>query len=288
MRIGCHGLVWTGVFDAKGIRSATESTRAAGFDLIEYPLMSPSTFDAREARRALDDCGLAGTGSLGLGPETDVASEDLARVRAGRDLLFQAVDRVAEFGGSHLCGVLQSAMRKYGAPATPAAVDNSAKVLSEVVDRGRASGVSVSVEVVNRYESNVFNTGRGALEYIAHSGADLGVHLDTYHMNIEESSMFEPVLDVGDRLRYVHIGESHRGYLGTGSVDFKTFFHALHRTAYDGPVVFESFSSAVVEPTLTSALGIWRNLWDDGADLGAHANSFIRGAVTAARTISLH
>jgi D-psicose/D-tagatose/L-ribulose 3-epimerase len=50
--------------------------------------------------------------------------------------------------------------------------------------------------------------------------------MDTYHMNIEESDLFSPVLAAGDRLGYVHIGESHRGYLGTGTVDFDAFFPA--------------------------------------------------------------
>ena len=90
------------------------------------------------------------------------------------------------------------------------------------------------------------------------------------------------------RLGYVHIGESHRGYLGTGSVDFGAFFRALHDVRYDGPVVFESFSSAVVSPALSNTLGIWRNLWQDSDDLAAHANRFIRDGMHAVRTIDLH
>jgi D-psicose/D-tagatose/L-ribulose 3-epimerase len=86
----------------------------------------------------------------------------------------------------------------------------------------------------------------------------------------------------------VHIGESHRGYLGTGSVDFDTFFRALARLDYQGPITFESFSSAVVAPDLSRMLGIWRNLWTDNDDLGAHANAFIRGKLAAVDTIRLH
>ncbi len=100
--------------------------------------------------------------------------------------------------------------------------------------------------------------------------------------------MFSPVLDTADLLSYVHIGESHRGYLGTGSVDFDTFFKALQRTGYDGPVVFESFSSAVVSPDLSRMLGIWRNLWSDSDELGAHANAFIRDKLVAMASIAQH
>ncbi len=57
---------------------------------------------------------------------------------------------------------------------------------------------------------------------------------------------------------------------------------------YDGPITFESFSSAVVSPTLSNTLGIWRNLWSDGDDLAAHANRFIRDHILAVKTIELH
>jgi D-psicose/D-tagatose/L-ribulose 3-epimerase len=86
----------------------------------------------------------------------------------------------------------------------------------------------------------------------------------------------------------VHIGESHRGYLGSGNVDFGAFFRGLALTGYDGPVVFESFSSAVVDEHLSNTLGVWRNLWDDSADLGAHANDFIRSQLESVASIAKH
>ena len=293
--IGCHALVWTGTFDEAGIRSAAERTARAGFDLIEYPLMDPFAFDAGVARDAVADAGLLVSASLGLAEATDISSEDAAVVGAGEELLRRAVDVVHGMGGAQLCGVLYSAMRKYSAPASEKGLAHSREVIARVAEHGAAAGVSLALEVVNRYETNVLNTGRQALAYLDSLGAAGGggrpavaVHLDTYHMNIEESDMSAPVLDCADRLGYVHIGESHRGYLGTGSVDFAAFFKALGRVGYTGPVVFESFSSAVVSPTLSNTLGIWRNLWQDGDDLGAHANAYIRGALRAVDTIELH
>ena len=72
------------------------------------------------------------------------------------------------------------------------------------------------------------------------------------------------------------------------SVAFDTFFKALGRIGYDGPIVFESFSSAVVAPDLSRMLGIWRNLWTDNVELGAHANAFIRDKLIAVDSIRLH
>jgi len=289
MQIGCHGLVWTGNYDPDGIRLAVRKTKEAGFDLIEFPLMDPFSFDVDAAKEALDAYGITATGSLGLDQATDISSDDPRAVEAGEALLTRAVEVLAELGSEHLCGIIYSAMMKYMEPATTTGIANSQAVLGRIAAQGAERGVHVSVEVTNRYESNVINTARQARQFVAGvAPAPLGVHLDTYHMNIEESDMFSPVLETADALRYVHIGESHRGYLGSGNVDFDSFFKALGRISYDGPIVFESFSSAVVAPDLSRMLGIWRNLWSDSEDLGAHANRFIRDKVTATQSIQNH
>ena len=287
--IGCHALVFTGEFYARGIASSVQRARAAGFDLIEFPLMEPDTFDSAIARRSADAEGLQTTASLGLPAEADISSDDPSIVAAGHRLLDVALDRTAEMGGSYMCGVLYGSMRKHMAPASATGRASSVDALRSLASRASSLGIRLSLEVVNRYESNLINTGRQALEFLKEvDRPDVSVHLDTYHMNIEESDLFQPVLDVGDRLGYLHIGESHRGYLGTGSVDFGSAFRALDRIHYDGPIAFESFSSAVVSPTLSNTLGIWRNLWNDGDDLAAHANRFIRDQLAAVQTIALH
>jgi D-psicose/D-tagatose/L-ribulose 3-epimerase len=287
--IGCHALVFTGEFDTRGIASSVQRARAAGFDLIEFPLMEPDTFDSPTARRTAEAEGLHITASLGLPLEADISSDDPSIVAAGHRLLDVALERTAEMGGSHMCGVLYGSMRKHMAPASATGRANSVDAIRSLAARASSLGVRLSLEVVNRYETNLINTGRQALEYLKEvDRPDVSVHLDTYHMNIEESDLFQPILDAGDRLGYLHIGESHRGYLGTGSVDFGSAFRALDRINYDGPIVFESFSSAVVSATLSNTLGIWRNLWSDGDDLAAHANRFIRDQLAAVQTIELH
>ncbi len=290
MLIGAHGLVFTGTFDEAGLRRAIEGTKSAGFDLIEIPLMDAAGFDSALAGRMLRDNDLAVTASLGLTPATDLTSDDPSVVATGVSMLERCLDHVAAMGGEVLCGVIYSAMGKYMAPATDAGIAHSQAAISGLAAYAAERGIRLSLEVVNRYESNVFNTGRGALTFLDGVEGEVTVHLDTYHMNIEESDFFQPVHDVAaaGKLGYVHIGDSHRGYLGTGTVDFATFFRALHDAAYDGPVVFESFSSAVVSAELSNTLGIWRNLWADSDDLAAHANRYIRDALHAVGTIDLH
>ena len=63
-----------------------------------------------------------------------------------------------------------------------------------------------------------------------------------------------------DLCRYFHVGESHRGYLGTGSVDWTRMWGGLAAADFQGPITFESFSSAVVSPSLSNTLCVWRDL----------------------------
>ena len=80
----------------------------------------------------------------------------------------------------------------------------------------------------------------------------------------------------------MHIGESNRGYLGTGTINFPEFFAGLAAINYQGVITFESFSSVVVDDNLSNALSIWRNLWSDGMDLAKHARQFMADGITAA------
>src|SRR3978361_1668884 len=96
-----------------------------------------------------------------------------------------------------------------------------------LAEQASAAGVTLALEVVNRYETNIANTAAEMLALIDRTGADIDVHLDSYHMNIEENGPVEPVEQCGPRLGYLHIGESHRGYLGTGNVDFDSLFSAV-------------------------------------------------------------
>ena len=288
MLIGCHGLVWTGNFDDPGFELAVSKSAHAGFDLLEIPLFHPDSFDLGAAKRSLAKHPIAVTASLGQSPDTDVSSEDPDIVAAGERKLYKALEILSELGSEYFVGVLHSQLAKYPGPATARGRANSIEVLRRVADRAQSLGIRLGLEVVNRYETNLFNTAGQALAYLDELGhPNVGVHLDTYHMNIEESDMFMPVLACGGRLSYVHVGESHRGYLGSGTVDFDSFFRALALIHYKGPIAFESFSTAVVHPDLSHSLAVWRDLWRDSDDLGAHANRFIRDQIRAVETIEL-
>ncbi|MET1059100.1 MAG: sugar phosphate isomerase/epimerase family protein [Nocardioides sp.] len=280
--IGVHALVWSGTWDEPAARHAISSAAKAGFDLIEIPILDPFGIDTAMTRRLLDEYGIQGACSMGLPADADVSSEDPSVLASGKKLLTRAVEVTHEIGADYLCGVLYSQLGKYPAPITATSRAHVVDAIRSLAHEAHEADVKVSLEVVNRYESNVVNTAEQMLGLLDETGTDLAVHLDTYHVNIEEDGFVKPVEQCGDRLGYVHIGESHRGYLGTGTIDFDAFFGALVASGYAGPVTFESFSSAVVHPELSNQLAVWRNLWSDSDDLARHAKEFMtKGLATS-------
>lgn len=281
--LGIHALVWTGEWNEERARYAAERTRACGYDRLEIPLLDSWHIDPVSTRRAMEEHGLAVTGNLFHTRDTDITSDDPAAVAAGERRLRRGVELVRGMGGDHLCGTIYSMLGKYDHPPTPQGRDRCVAVLRRIADLAADSGIRLGLETCNRYETNLVNTAAQSLalaEDIDRPNVD--VHLDTYHLNIEEPDTTHPVLAAGRRLGYVHVGESNRGYLGSGDIDFAGFFRALHRAGYTGPIVFESFSSAVIAPELSNALCIWRDPWDDSEDLAGHAYRFITEQLHAA------
>jgi D-psicose/D-tagatose/L-ribulose 3-epimerase len=221
--------------------------------------------------------------SRGLSFAADVSSEDPECVRRGIAMLEEGVTLASELGGNYFGGILYGAMAKYPGPLTAKGRQNATDSVKRMADFAAKKGITLGLEVVNRYESNQLNTALQALEMLDKVNApNVKVHLDTYHMNIEEANFIAPVLACGDRLGYVHIGESNRGYLGSGTINFPELFKGLTAINYQGVITFESFSSAVVDDNLSNALSVWRNLWSDGMDLAKHARKFMADGITHA------
>ncbi|WP_369068469.1 sugar phosphate isomerase/epimerase family protein [Kineococcus terrestris] len=279
---GVHALVWTGGWSEREARAALEATAEAGYDLVELAPIDPSGFDAAMTARLLAEHGLRASASLGLDESTDVSSEDPEVVARGRERLGQALRIVRDVGGDTLCGVIYSKLGKYAGPATERGRENSRETIARLADEAAASGIVLGIEFCNRYETNIVNTVAETLDYIAAvDRPNVVVHVDTYHMNIEERSFREAVhaAAAAGRLGYVHVGESHRGALGTGTVPWEEFFTALRDVGYDGTVTFESFSSRVVHPTLSNSLAIWRDLWSDNRALARDALAFVKAGL---------
>jgi D-psicose/D-tagatose/L-ribulose 3-epimerase len=227
---------------------------------------------------------LTPTVSLGLPAETDISSPDVAISRAGIAQLHKVVDATAFIGGTIVAGVIGSAWQKYLAPATDAGYKNAVSGIREVAREARAKGVVLAVEVVNRFESNLLNTAAQGLRFVEAVGEDnVGVHLDTFHMHIEEADAAAAIRACGSALRYFHVNENHRGYLNAGSIDFGPIFRALASTGYAGGITFEAFSSTTCTPAVAGKAAVWRSVFEDGEDVAARALDFLKSGMDSAR-----
>jgi D-psicose/D-tagatose/L-ribulose 3-epimerase len=285
--LGVHAYVWVERWSREDCRRAVWATAEAGFDLIEIPLLDPSSVDVDDTRQVLEEHGVQAACSLGLAAETDISSDDPAAVTAGRRLLDDALWATRQLGATMLTGVLYGRLGRYTEPLTTSGRTNAVATIRELCAAAAPEGITIGLEPVNRYETNGLNTAEQALRFIDDVGTDnLAVHLDTFHMNIEEADLASPVHACAERLGYVHLGESHRGALGTGTVDFPSFFAALAQAGYTGPITFESFSSAAAAPELSSTLCIWRESWTDAMAVARAATRFVheQSAAAAART----
>jgi D-psicose/D-tagatose/L-ribulose 3-epimerase len=285
--IGIHALIWTAEWNTKTALEAVARSKDAGFDLIEIPLLNPEAIETAEVRQSIERHGLDVRCSLGLRFDADISSSDPIIVARGKELLRKALETTYDLGSDYLTGVVYSALGKYNRPPTVEGQIHMQESLAELADKAADLGIGIGMEVVNRYESNLINTASKALDILnILDRPNLTVHLDTYHMHIEEVDLIQPILACGSKLGYVHIGESHRGYLGSGSVTFSQLFRALAVIEYNGPITFESFSSNSIAPELLGTLAVWRELWDDPYDLAIHAREYISSSLVQAQRIN--
>lgn len=110
-------------------------------------------------------------------------------------------------------------------------------LLAETASYAGALKVKLALEPLNRYETDLIRTVDDGLALVQKSGQSaLGLLLDTYHVNIEESSWKEPfrrALQAG-RLYHVHLADNNRLAPGQGLIDFAAILRVLKAGGYNG------------------------------------------------------
>lgn len=243
-------LAWTADNGSAAIRQTAE----AGFELLEILLTPSMDIEETAVREQLEKSGLKVSCSLNLPANYHIPSYP----REATALIKAALDRTGSLGAEYLGGVLHGAIGVLtGHSLTAAEEDRLCAVWSETANYAAKKGIVVGIEPVNRYESYVCNTAREVISLLRRVGApNLVLHLDTFHMNIEEQGFYDTVVEAGPWLRYIHMAESDRGMPGAGNVHWDELFRALAEIRYSGPLVLENFSSAV--PGLAEAVSLWR------------------------------
>lgn len=259
---------------AKYIRKASK----LGYDILEFqaqPLLEMSDDHIRELKKLADAEGIRLTYSLGLDPAYDVSSLDESVRQGGIQYLQDIIQKIEAAGGTLLSGV------SYAGWGTPNVImddkrpywNQSVKSMKEIIKTAESCGVTYCVEAVNRFETCIINTAAEALAYVEEiDSPNIGVLLDTYHMNIEESSIGDAIRMVGpDRMKNFHTGENNRTTPGRGHLDWDEIFGALSEIGYKGPIVSEPFVMQGGE--VGRDIHVFRDLIADPTEAGVDAEA---------------
>ena len=259
MRYAVHAYAWTSNWSNDDL-DLIDHAASLGLDAIEIPLMELDAVDPRAVRDRAERVGIDVLTSVVCPEDADPSSEDERVREAGRDFLTRCVDATAEMGATVFTGVTYSALgRRLDRRPERADMERAAEVLRAAARHAAERGVRVGIEPVNRYESFLVNTADQARELMEMVGEpNVGVHLDAYHMNIEEDDFRSPVELVAGDLVHFHLSESHRGIPGRGTVDWEAIMGALGDAGYSGYVGLESF--AEMSDAMRGATCIWRDL----------------------------
>jgi D-psicose/D-tagatose/L-ribulose 3-epimerase len=227
--------VCTWIFGANPLDDTFARIARLGADGVE--LLGDLAAATDDVRRALHDHGLE---VYSLTPaNVDIAHPSRRERDAAIDYYYRLIDFAGEIGKPLVS--CHGLVTRYRAITTQA--EESRHMVGSVTaicGHAERAGVGVALEVLNRYETHLLNTAEQVLEFVDEIAvSNLGIVLDSYHMNIEEADPFAAICSVGSRLRLYHAADSNREAIGRGHIDFERQLEALQAIDYAGPIILE-------------------------------------------------
>ncbi len=281
MKFGVNTFVWVSPFTTAAVRDLAPKVKAMGFDILEVSCETPELIDVREVGKVIRDNGLAAIVCGAWGPDRDLANPDPKPVKASKDYIRWLVDAAAELGSPTVCGPMYSGVGKAhldDASARRAEWQRSVDGVREMALVAADKGVRLALEPLNRFETDMINIVDQGLAFIADVGQpNVGLHLDTFHMHLEERSSGAAIRKASDRIFHFHACENDRGIPGAGQVHWQDIAAALKAVRYPGPVVIESFTSEVKE--IARAVCIWREIAPSQDAIASEGLKFLRTAL---------
>lgn len=270
---GIHSSIWTMRWTPEAAEHAVGEAVRKGFDFVEVALLDPAIVDAAHSAKLFERSGVKAVCSLGL-PEACWPSRD---PQPGIDFLKVALEKTAAMGAEALTGVTYGGIgERSGEPPTERELDNVARCLEATAKHAKSLGIAFGIEPVNRYETHLINTGWQAVEMLNRVGSDnLFIHLDTYHMNIEEKGAANGILAAREHLRYIHLSESDRGVPGKGTCDWDEIYATLAAIDFKGGLAMESFMN--MPPEIAFGLSVWRPVAESTEEVIGEGLPFLRG-----------
>jgi D-psicose/D-tagatose/L-ribulose 3-epimerase len=253
-RFGLHSGLWTFDWTREAAERVVPEAAEFGVEVLEISVGTPERIDPRHSRALCERYGIEPTASLCL-PEGAAAALQPDKATA---VLLKALETAHALGSEVLTGVTYTVLNwRSGALPTEAEYANIVAALKPVARQAAEWGMSLGLEPCNRYETHLLNTGAQAAALIDRIDApNVFIHLDSYHMHVEEHGLGAGVRASGDRCRYIHLSESDRGLPGSGNLDWVELFRSLAETGFSGYLVGEVFAPPT--PADAAALNIWQ------------------------------
>ncbi|GAA2182158.1 hypothetical protein GCM10009785_20140 [Brooklawnia cerclae] len=275
--IACGVNVYCSGPDAPDLPAALDDMAGVGYSHIALSPFSKDDLDVAALKKALADSGVRPIPMSGQAPDANVSSPDEAVRAKGLDLLKSSIDLAHELGADQLNGVVYALFGDHQEPFSAERIAESARLVGQAADYAKGAGIRMTFEVVNRYETSMLNTAVQAIDYVRQSGSDnLFVHLDSYHMGIEEADIPAAVRSALPVLGYLELGQSGRGSLLTGSVDIRGAVQAAKDAGYTGRFGLEAFTRQLLPAGGANGLAIWRQTYTDPHALAAEAVDIVR------------
>ena len=261
MRFGINTFLFTSPFTNESTKLFPQFKKW-GFQSIEIPVEDPSHIDPAHVKAELDKNGLVcGSVCACMGPDRDLRG-DVTQQQTGLDYMTKLLDQMVVLDCPSLIGPVYSAVGR--ADAVPekeykAQWKTVVKNLKQLCKYAEKRGRKVCLEPLNRFETDFINTADQALQMAKDVGSPaLKIHLDTFHMNIEEKDQGKSIRKVGKLLGHFHACGTDRGTPGNDSLNWEPIVKALKAVGYQGDVVIESFTTDV--KVIARAAAIWRRI----------------------------
>lgn len=278
MKFGINSFVWVSPCSTDAIRELAPKVKSMGFDVFEISVEDPSLIDIQTVKQILDQNGLQSVICGAFGAERNICSNDPKIRENAKTYIRWLIDAANYIGATVVSGPMYSSV---GKDHYETAEDRKSEWalavagIAQMADYAEAKNVKLAFEPLNRFETDMINVVSQGMKFIEDVGRNnVGFHLDTFHMHLEEKDSAKAILMAGDRIFHFHACENDRGIPGTGQVHWNEIAKALKATKYNGPIVIESFTSQVKE--IARAVCIWREIAPSQDAIASQGLAFLR------------
>jgi D-psicose/D-tagatose/L-ribulose 3-epimerase len=278
MRFGASTFIWVSPFTTQAF-DLLYKVKDMGYDILEVAVEDRDVIDWKKLKKMAKEAGMYITISGAFGADRDISSTDAEIRKNGYEYITDCIRIAEEMESPVFTGPVYSAVGKTRIVSDAQKQQERNWCIELLKQAGKvasAAGVTVGVEPLNRFETDMVNTADQALS-IVKEVADpfVKISLDTFHCNIEEKNIPDAIRKIGkDYLCHVQGNESDRGTPGTGHLDWKGINQALKEIGYDGAVVIETFGAPSKE--LAKAACIWRPLANSADELASEGLEFYK------------